>query len=128
MLIPNSDTEKAESGNADINFDEWVELYKRDPAAFEHRREALIQQTINSAPEEHQRRLNGLQFQVDMERRRSESPLQSCMQISSMMWEKFDDLRANLNQFQEHQEHGTFPVPEVQQEPQKATVLEFTPK
>lgn len=127
MLKPNNDVENAESGHTGIDFDEWMALYQSDPEAFEHRREALIQKTINNAPEEHQRRLNGLQFQVDMERRRSDSPLQSCMQISSMMWERFDDLRAKLNQFQQ-QEHGVIEAPVERPEPTKAKVLEFAPK
>ena len=128
MLIPNHDAENNQPDTDGIDFDEWMALYQNDPEAFEHRREALIQQTISNAPQEHQRRLNGLQFQVDMERRRSDSPLQSCMQISSMMWERFDDLRGKLNHFKHQQETGVIEMPEESPEPTNAKVLEFSRK
>lgn len=77
----------------EIDFDEWMTLYKDDPDEFERRRTAMVNAVISQAPKDHQRRLNRLQFQVDMERRRTNNPLSSCLKISSMMRDKFDTLR-----------------------------------
>ena len=128
MLNSKNNTETIKSDDDSIDFDAWMDLYKSDPEAFEHQREAMIQQTISKAPEQHQRRLNGLQFQIDMERRRAETPLQSCMKISSMMWEKFDHMRAQLNEFKEQQSGTEKPAVKTTESPVKATVLEFAPR
>ena len=52
------------------SFDELKKLAQSDPEQLEKLRTELIEDTISSAPAQHQRRLRGLQFQVDMERRR----------------------------------------------------------
>lgn len=82
------------------NFDEWASLAQTDPAAFEQRRSWLIEDFIQNSPDHLQRRLRGLQFRVDMERRRSRTPLGACVRISRMMWEAFlgeGGLRDTLN-------------------------------
>lgn len=81
----------------DFDFDDWMALHARDPEAFEARRQAWVDQVIDSAPVEYQRRLRGLMFQVDMERRRSSNPMDACLRISSLMWDKFGDLKSHLN-------------------------------
>lgn len=73
----------------DFDFDEWANLAQADPDAFERRRREAIDSLIVSAPEHLQPRLQGLQFQVEMERRRSRTPYASCVRVSRMMWEKF---------------------------------------
>jgi hypothetical protein len=75
--------------DADFNFDEWVELARSNPDVFERRRNALIEDVIADAPEHMRQRLRGLQFQVDMERRRSRTPYAACLRVSRMMWEAF---------------------------------------
>ena len=105
-----------------------MRLYESDPELFERRREALIRSTIDSAPEKHQRRLNGLQFQIDMERQRSESSLQGCMRISSMMWERFDDLRSTLNSISNPENSDGVSLPVKKESQASADILEFTPK
>jgi Protein of unknown function (DUF3135) len=87
---------------ADFDFDEWVCLAQTDPEAFERRRRALIDELIVSAPERLRQRLHGLQFQIDMERRRSRTPYASCLRVSRMMWQMFvgeDGFRATLCDF-----------------------------
>ena len=82
------------------NFDEWASLAQTDPAAFEQRRSCLIEDFIQNSPNHLQRRLRGLQFQVDMERRRARTPMGACVRISSMMWDAFlgeGGLRDSLN-------------------------------
>jgi Protein of unknown function (DUF3135) len=80
-----------------FNFDEWAELYRTDQAAFEARRQEEIERLINSSSEPARARLKGLQFRIDMERRRAKTPLGGCIRISAMMWESFAELRDALN-------------------------------
>lgn len=70
-----------------FDFDEWSRLAKTDPAAFEARRLALIETYLHRLPPLGQRRLRGLQFRIDMERRRARTPMAACLRLSSMMWE-----------------------------------------
>lgn len=70
-----------------FDFDEWSQLAKDDPFAFEARRIALIEAYLRQFPLSGQRRLRGLQFRIDMERRRARTPMGACLKISSMMWE-----------------------------------------
>ncbi len=84
------------------NFDEWASLAQTDPAAFEERRSCLIEDFIQNSPNHLQRRLRGLQFRVDMERRRARTPMGACVRISGMMWDAFlgeGGLRDSLNSF-----------------------------
>ena len=80
-----------------FDFDEWVELARRDPDAFEQRRIEWCQRFIASAPNSYQRRLAGLLFQINMEKRRSANALDSCIRLSKMMWDRFDELRDELH-------------------------------
>ena len=70
-----------------FDFDEWSRLAKTDPAAFEARRLALIEEYLGQFPPLDQRRLRGLQFRIDMERRRARTPMAACLRLSSMMWD-----------------------------------------
>lgn len=70
-----------------FDFDEWASLAKSDPVAFEARRIALIEDYLNQFPPPDQRRLRGLQFRIDMERRRARTPMAACLRLSSMMWD-----------------------------------------
>ncbi len=70
-----------------FDFDEWSRLAKTDPTAFEARRLALIEEYLRRFPPLDQRRLRGLQFRIDMERRRARTPMAACLRLSSMMWE-----------------------------------------
>ncbi len=66
-------------------FDDWKELAETDPQAFEQKRQNYIDSFISTAPSQHQGRLEGLQWRIDMERQRSSSPMSACVRISSMM-------------------------------------------
>lgn len=70
-----------------FDFDEWSRLAKNDPCAFEARRVALIEEFLRRFPQPGQRRLRGLQFRIDMARRRARTPMGACLKISSMMWD-----------------------------------------
>ncbi len=85
----------------EFDFDAWSRLATQDPEAFEMRRRLLIEQFIQNAPDTHRARLKGLQFRLDMERRRSRTPLAACLRISDMMWQALlgpGGLQASLNQ------------------------------
>lgn len=70
-----------------FDFDDWSQLAKADPSAFEARRMALIEEFLCQFPQPDQQRLRGLQFRIDMVRRRARTPMGACLKISSMMWE-----------------------------------------
>jgi len=70
-----------------FDFDEWLELATRDPEGFEKRRQAVIENYLSSLPLSKQRRLRGLQFRIDMERRRAHTAMGACIKLSSMMWD-----------------------------------------
>jgi hypothetical protein len=71
---------------SDFDFEEWALLAKTDPEAFEAKREEAIAQLIERATPQMQTRLRGLQWRIDMDRRRSSTPLSSCMNIFNQMW------------------------------------------
>ena len=80
-------------------FDEMVRLAKTNPETLENIRRVLIEDLIADAPEYCQRRLRGLQFQIDMERRKAGNPMGACVKISKMMHDSLFQLRETLNGF-----------------------------
>ncbi len=70
-----------------IDFEHWSRMAKEDPGEFERMRLAAIEEVINRAPPQQQRRLRGLQWRIDQERRLAKTPLGACIRISRMMWE-----------------------------------------
>ncbi|MEN8130105.1 MAG: DUF3135 domain-containing protein [Pseudomonadota bacterium] len=65
----------------------WSRLWKEDPQAFETERRRLIASFIANAPEEKRQRLEGLQWRVEMERKRAKSPYAATVSLQKMMWE-----------------------------------------
>ena len=84
MTKPDADCQLA---TQPIDFDEWAHLAKTDRDAFEARRRAVIDEMIGQVPEDRRQRLRGLQFRIDMERRRARTPLAACIRLSTMMWD-----------------------------------------
>ena len=78
-------------------FNQLLEIAKKDPEALEKYRRENIEKIIASAPVETQRRLRGLQFQIDCKRRIHRTPLASCIEISSMMMDSLSKLNHALN-------------------------------
>ncbi|MCW8918253.1 MAG: DUF3135 domain-containing protein [Gammaproteobacteria bacterium] len=72
-----------------IDFEQWRELAKRDPAGFEARRLELIEALIDSSSPRRQRRLRGLQWRIDLMRDHAANPLAACVSLNRMMWESF---------------------------------------
>lgn len=92
----------------ELSFDELKDLAANDPAAFEAYRSAQIEAAIGNAPSHMQRRLRGIQFQVDAQRKIHNSPMGSCVKIYQMMQNSLGELNIMLNQQQEiaHPEHS----------------------
>ncbi len=82
-------------------FDTLVNLARRDPEALERLRRQEVETVISRAPPHLQRRLRGLQFQIDSQIRLQGSSLGACIKISQMMHESFAQLRCLLNQLAE---------------------------
>ena len=76
---------KESSNEIDFDFDAWMALYKKDPESFEKQKKDLVQEVINQAPEKMQRRLNGLQWQIDTEVKLAKNSLDGCIKVYQMM-------------------------------------------
>ncbi len=70
-----------------FDFEDWASLAQNDPAAFEAKRQEMIDKLIEGAPEDLRQRLRSFQWRIDMERSRSANPLQACIRISNMTWD-----------------------------------------
>lgn len=79
------------------NFDQMKALAQSNPEALECMRITAVENIINSAPEHLQRRLRGLQFQIDCKRLTQKSPMGACIAISRMMHDSLNRLNAALN-------------------------------
>ena len=77
-----------------FDFDEWAQLAQQDKVAFEQKRDATLKQLIETyaSNDNDLRRLNGLQFQINMIRQKHKSPMGACIAISEMMMDKLYEL------------------------------------
>ena len=98
------------------------ELAQSRPEELEALRKKEIDRLINSAPEEMQRRLRGLQFQIDCKREAHSTPMGACVAISQMMLESFSELNDALHSIQQPEEN----TPARRKKAEKpAKVIEF---
>ena len=74
------------------NFDELLNLAKDDPEQFEAKRLEYIEHFFTKIPTEKQRRLRGLQWQIDQARNLARTPMSSCLHIMNMMWDSLNRL------------------------------------
>lgn len=84
-----------------FDFKEWADLYQVDPAAFEQRREAVLEGYVASVDPEHRHSLEQTLFRIRMIRQRAKSPLQSAMESSKLMWESFGKLREQVQKLEQ---------------------------
>jgi hypothetical protein len=82
-------------------FEALLVLAKEDPVEFEALRDQLCKQIVDQAPEHISRRLKGLQFKINMERRRSKTALKSCLELSKLMNNSLIELDEALSNPQE---------------------------
>lgn len=78
-------------------FDELLKLAQHNPEQLEALRQQAVEETISNAPDAQQRRLRGLQFQIDAERRIANNPMAACINISKMMHDRLFELRQFVN-------------------------------
>lgn len=76
------------------DFEELRYLAETSPDKLEILRQKQVEAIINRAPEAYRRRLRGLQFQIDCQRKLHSTPLGSCVAISKMMHESLQRLNA----------------------------------
>jgi Protein of unknown function (DUF3135) len=110
-----------------FNFDELAALAKNDPEAFEQRRQEMIDAlfaSIEARSDDPQfiHRLRGLQFRIDMERRRSRTSMRALLRIYSMMWDSFIELNDLLQRISRPM--AALPGPAA---PHSAQVIPFQP-
>ena len=79
---------QSQSTTPRFNFDEWAELARSDPQAFESRRTNVLEAAICHALPARQRRLRGLQWQLDQIRHTSATPLAACIRMNRMLWDQ----------------------------------------
>ena len=79
-------------------FEELVEIAANNPEKLDKIRKLASESLIESAPVRCQRRLRGIQFQVDMEIRRSKSPLDGCVRAFNLMNDTLWRLNSTLNE------------------------------
>jgi hypothetical protein len=78
-------------------FDVLVDMARNDPQRLEKLRRKLTEHVIAGATTEQKRkRLEGLQFRVDLERERARSPLAATIKISEMMCHSLADLHRSM--------------------------------
>lgn len=73
-----------------VDFDAWADLARADPDSFERKREDLLEEFFKQIPQKRQQRLRGLQFRIDMERRKARSAMGACIKITAMMWDSVE--------------------------------------
>lgn len=78
-------------------FEILMDMARNDPDALEQLRRRLCTQIIEQAAPARRARLRGLQFQVDMERRRARTPLGALIRISAMMHASLHQLSVAFN-------------------------------
>jgi len=79
------------------------ELAENSPEQLEFILRANIAALIETTSGNHRRRLQGLQFQIDVQRQLAKNPMDSCIRISKMMHDSFIELNRVLTSFKEGQ-------------------------
>lgn len=79
------------------SFDTLMDLAQNHPEQLEAIRRSLSAEIIEQASPRIRRKLEGINFRVDMERRRSRTPLQSCIRVAAMMHDSFCRMQTELD-------------------------------
>ena len=116
--MPQLQTEQAKTQKSLVDFDQFSELAKSDPDAFEAKRAEVIEQVIERMPAHKQHRMRCLQWKIDQVRAQAGNPLSACITLSEMMWDSLAG-PGGLRETLERLGNGNFePTP-------KARVLDF---
>lgn len=79
------------------DFDTLVSMHQTDPEALEQLRTELTNELFDKAPAHLRRRLQGLQFRINMELRRAKTPEARCVRLSTLMHDSFMELHESLH-------------------------------
>lgn len=79
------------------DFDTLLCLHEEDPEELEKIREDLTDAILENAQESNRRKLEGLQFRINMELRRARTPQARCVKLSNMMHDSFAQLHQALH-------------------------------
>lgn len=71
---------------------DWAQLARQDPQAFETMRTELLNEFIQNSPANLQRKLQGMQWKIELVRQRSSSPVEALAEITGMMWQSTQQL------------------------------------
>jgi uncharacterized protein DUF3135 len=72
-----------------LSFDERVKMAFENPVAYESYRQKLIEDEIQRGSIRNQQKLKCMQFRIDMVRRRSNTPMASCLKVFTLMMDYF---------------------------------------
>ncbi|MBL4610864.1 DUF3135 domain-containing protein [Halopseudomonas sp.] len=79
------------------SFDEMSAMAREQPEALEDLRIRLTEEVIEQASDASKRRLRGLAFVIEAERRKASNPLQACIRLSRLMLDSAVELKASLD-------------------------------
>ncbi len=71
---------------------DWAQLARQDPQAFETMRTELLNEFIQNSPANQQRKLQGMQWKIELVRQRTNSPAEALAEITGMMWQSAQQL------------------------------------
>lgn len=80
------------------DFDTLLAMHRENPESLEKLRRRLTRKLLRSAPDSTRRRLEGLQFRIEMELQRATNPTARCVRMAGMMHDSF----ARLNHCLQH--------------------------
>jgi len=85
------------SSQFEFNFDDWAALARRDPEAFNLRRDQVVNEACERLGDRSATAISGICWRIDVERQRCSTPMQLCLKLTSLMWDRFYDLNDELN-------------------------------
>lgn len=109
-----------------FNFEQWADLARSDPKAFETERAAAVDAVIRRAPRDRQPRLRGLQWRIDQIRLRTHNPVVACERIHRMMWDAVLRDGGLLETVQRLGDLASGSTPRPLAPPRRAAVLPFS--
>ncbi len=118
--MPELNTHQTETGKPQVDFNQWSELARTDPDAFEARRTEVIEDMIQRLPEHKRERMRCLQWKIDQIRNQANNPMAACIKLSEMMWDSLVGPGGLKDMLERIGDQNYEPLP-------KAKVLEFQP-
>ncbi|MCP4187059.1 MAG: DUF3135 domain-containing protein [Gammaproteobacteria bacterium] len=97
MIVDTPQSDDVIAGDLEkLSFNDWKDLFEKDPECFESYRKRILEYQITLAPEQSKQRLRGLMFQMDCEAKKAQTLLSYNLRLYAMMMELFNELRLQL--------------------------------